>query len=42
MNFTRFTDRHVLVSNINRISSIDLRSWEVVELGAYSEGEVNS
>lgn len=42
VNFTRFTDKHVLVSNINHISSIDLRNWQLIDLGAYSEGEINS
>lgn len=36
VNFTRFTARHVLVSNINNLGSIDLRNWQIVELGTYN------
>lgn len=42
VNFTRFTDKNVLVSNINNINSIDLRTWELIPLGVYEKGEINS
>jgi len=35
VNFTRFTDKNVLVSNINSINSIDLRNWQLINLEAY-------
>lgn len=35
VNFTRFTDKNILVSNINEIHSIDLRTWKITNLGMY-------
>lgn len=38
VNFTRFTDNHIIVSNINEINGIDMRNWQISHL-ADCEGE---